>query len=1104
MKSKKKKGSFGSNVALLFQKNYHNKRPLTEAEIIEEEFENSGQGQLPATISLKKQMHKLINSNQFSVPMDSINCILSISISCLYIYSTYDPLTFAKEMWGHWHPIFLSFCHMYFLIEYLLRLYTAKNLSAYLVSFENFLEILTIVPFMIVSQSQPDPLNFWSLFVRMLDLLRISTLFRALKYIENDINRELSRIIIGALTLVIGFSGYIQLIENRDDLISGDLTHYQSFFDTLFFIMTTISIVGYYSPVQSFEGKISIILLMAIVVIVIPSQSSKMIQLISSKSVYARRQYKSIDKIPHIVLIGSVSQITLFNFLEEYFHQDHGQHGRHCVIMMPQRPDPTFEMELMQSKYATSVFYIEGNPLDQRDLRRCLVEKSKAVVILSDKLSFDTQKEDTHTILQAMVIKNYLSSKTDKNQSAYTQICMQLLKPESITHYELSLNKEDLKNDQIVCIESMKLSLLAKSCLCPGLVVLITNLIKSSKNPPKEITDAVEQKKNNKHLEWLHDYWQGKTFEIYRIEIPSAYAEQTFSSIALEVYKDQKFVLFALEIVVNDTPNGEILLNPGAQKLPRPQGQNVTYTYFGYIIAPDKELAEQIFKKKGLTIKQAVTKNIEQSLMKHSKVTEPRNYFGMGTGENDNENDNVIQVENIEGDWLKMCHKASKEVLKQDIEFKTLQDSKLAENHIVICGMVENIRHFVMPLRADHLVDPSPIVILHDEELTGKQWQQLRYFSEIYFVKGSPLSESSYDRVNINKAKQVVILTPNVNKVARDKSFPGDQKKGNEPSQEDFQMSKDGETLLDAKTIFKYNIIKKKNPKVNVVTELISQDNIAFLLDNPLLYHLMKKYEYDQTPTFASGEVYLSSLMDSLLCQAYYNPALPTVLRQLIVGENKKKRKRNGSSTQSNGYGSINALLGDNSIIPDGDFSQIKTSNLYHLPVPPNFKGKPYAKLFSHLTKKRFMIPLGLYRTETVSFSAFDDEQQQKHPQRRKTMNGQSTAQSPSEQEIKYVVTNPEQDLELRLNDVVFVLAQADPRDHSAWEDLQNLNLSETQKPESNKDGRNREDDFFSNTENKYTQAEDEDIIEIKPNDQMQGQMQLINNFQSKVSQDRL
>ena len=45
-----------------------------------------------------------------------------------------------------------------------------------------------------------------------------------------------------------------------------------------------------------------------------------------------------------------------------------------------------------------------------------------------------------------MVIKNYLSSKT-KDKKHETQICMQLLKPESITHYELSLNKEDIKND---------------------------------------------------------------------------------------------------------------------------------------------------------------------------------------------------------------------------------------------------------------------------------------------------------------------------------------------------------------------------------------------------------------------------------------------------------------------------------------------------------------------------------------------------------------------------------------------------------------------------------------------------------------------------------
>lgn len=86
---------------------------------------------------------------------------------------------------------------------------------------------------------------------------------------------------------------------------------------------------------------------------------------------YARRRYKSIDKVPHVVIVGRVSQIALFNFLEEYLHEDHGDFTRHCVLMQPQRPDPSIELALMQPKYASRVFYLEGNPLDPQDLRRC-------------------------------------------------------------------------------------------------------------------------------------------------------------------------------------------------------------------------------------------------------------------------------------------------------------------------------------------------------------------------------------------------------------------------------------------------------------------------------------------------------------------------------------------------------------------------------------------------------------------------------------------------------------------------------------------------------------------------------------------------------------
>lgn len=72
---------------------------------------------------------------------------------------------------------------------------------------------------------------------------------------------------------------------------------------------------------------------------------------------------------------------------------------------------------------------------------------------------------------------------------------------------------------------------------------------------------------------------------------------------------------------------------------------------------------------------------------------------------------------------------------------------------------------------------------------------------------------------------------------------------------------------------------------MNVVTELIKEDNIAFMLDDPRLYYLMREYGYDKTPIYTKGEIYLSSLMDSLLCQAYYNSELTTVLKQLIVGD---------------------------------------------------------------------------------------------------------------------------------------------------------------------------------------------------------------------------
>jgi hypothetical protein len=78
---------------------------------------------------------------------------------------------------------------------------------------------------------------------------------------------------------------------------------------------------------------------------------------------------------------------------------------------------------------------------------------------------------------------------------------------------------------------------------------------------------------------------------------------------------------------------------------------------------------------------------------------------------------------------LNLLHATDEVVNIEDITFETLENKKLAERHIIICGIVENIKCFVLPLRARHLKDPSPIVILHDEPIEPKIWDSLCHFT---------------------------------------------------------------------------------------------------------------------------------------------------------------------------------------------------------------------------------------------------------------------------------------------------------------------------------------------------------------------------------------
>ena len=125
------------------------------------------------------------------------------------------------------------------------------------------------------------------------------------------------------------------------------------------------------------------------------------------------------------------------------------------------------------------------------------------------------------------------------------RMCIQLLKPENREHFTTSKVFRNLgedarfhtiRQDHVLCIDEIKMNILAKSCLCPGVCALISNLV-SSKDAPEEINDA-----------WQDEYCDGCSYEIYGITLGVDFEGLSFGEAALKVYDKLEVTLFAIEI----------------------------------------------------------------------------------------------------------------------------------------------------------------------------------------------------------------------------------------------------------------------------------------------------------------------------------------------------------------------------------------------------------------------------------------------------------------------------------------------------------------------------------------------------------------------------
>lgn len=115
---------------------------------------------------------------------------------------------------------------------------------------------------------------------------------------------------------------------------------------------------------------------------------------------------------------------------------------------------------------------------------------------------------------------------------------------------------------------------MSKSCLSPGIINFISNLISTAGD------------QGDMQQVWLEQYTEGMDHEIYRTKLSEKMEGRTFSQISGLVYKLNRGIVFAIEIKTNGKTI--IRLNP-SDFIANNIDENSIYVY---TICPDKKTAE--------------------------------------------------------------------------------------------------------------------------------------------------------------------------------------------------------------------------------------------------------------------------------------------------------------------------------------------------------------------------------------------------------------------------------------------------------------------------------------------------------------------------------
>ena len=934
-------------------------------------------------------LDKKLNSSGIGDIFETINCSITFIIIVFYIISTYTypPLSSVYNKINSTIEKIELYLLSILILHFILKFYVSQQRLLFLLELTTLVDISSIV--MIIFSKTKVISNDAKYFFRLFRMVRIIYLFK-IEYLlqkkSNETMRHLFKLAIVFVSLVFLSASFILEIENyffrvhygdtitdssQVELNRRGSTSLMRFHDVVYFELVTLTTIGYgdITPRHWISRYIIIITVIALLVIVLPLYSKlKVIFTLNTK--YSRMAYqKSSKKLNHVLVLGECGIESYEAFLEELYNDDHGQTNYDTIIMQSNQDKEI--MKLIKSlSFGQKIFYLVGNSLLQKDLERCKADTSICAVILANRLAKNPRLEDFSNIMKAFSIRKFKQIFSKEKNS---RICIQLLRPETKEIYYSSLISENeihYANTQIICVEEIKLQLLGKSCLCPGITTIISSLI-TSKKPSLE-----QNVQLSKEYDWLKEYLYGIQQEIYFVSLKAELMHNLkFIDIVRLVYKVSGLVVIGIDVII-DNLKPFVCLNPSNYLIS-------PFDTLVYILAdsqPDSNELNNLIRNylennsKGIVEKnREMVKLLRLKSFYWNKMANIPDYFhnpemqaSLGikfsddiyknNNKNTSYNSNEINKERKNSKQFKKNNSIKSEQFyinneqninhyRQKLEqygairknfFHTLLprtqhkaesfSPDILDNHIIVCGIGLNLKNLLMPLRASSMKNQQyPIVIIDKaEHIPSEIWKEIQYYPDVYYIQGNPVKSKDLHKAGIKKAKAVIILSK---------------------SSSDLEQS----DMVDADTIFIYKAIKNETKSTMIIAELVSVSALSFLNSNSD-ENLIKKQGYWLSPSFAVGEIFIGSMLDTLICQAFYNPFITDILKQLIMGSA-------GSSFSTN----LQLKLMEKKITQSTLYLLSINEELTRLGYRDMKKSMKYKEIFDFFVKNN-MVPIGLHR----------------------------------------------------------------------------------------------------------------------------------------------